>query len=130
MSNYDNLIGLYELLHVDEPFSQKVLRSSTSLQPSRLVIGGNDLMPYLAQWVRSVLLVCVLSITSTGWCDELGSGVQAFFDGNNELAVTTLTQVVEQSQASPRAFFFRGRANQRMGDLQAAIADFKHGASL
>ncbi|MDH3718089.1 MAG: hypothetical protein OES79_08200 [Planctomycetota bacterium] len=59
-----------------------------------------------------------------------GEGVHDYFAGNYQEAQQGLTQVVDAGSRDPRAYFFRGLANQRMGFEDAANEDFRIGSEL
>lgn len=59
-----------------------------------------------------------------------GEAVHDYFAGNYQQAQQRLTQVVDAGSRDPRAYFFRGLANQRIGFEDAANEDFRIGSEL
>jgi hypothetical protein len=59
-----------------------------------------------------------------------GNGVHAFFSGNMSRANEELTTAINSGSKDPRAYYFRGLTQMKMGYRDAAIADFQKGAKL
>lgn len=57
-----------------------------------------------------------------------GVGVHAYFDGRYEQACENLTQAIEAGSQDPRALYFRGLAERKLGRLDEAEADFSAAA--
>jgi hypothetical protein len=63
--------------------------------------------------------------------DQLyGQGVHAYYAGQWSEAMAALSLAVDQNSRDPRVFYFRGLTHNALGDLAAAEADFRIGASL
>lgn len=62
--------------------------------------------------------------------DLYGQGVHAYFDGDLQGAVTWLSEAIDQGTRDPRAYYFRGVAQLRLGDAAAAADDFRIGATI
>ena len=61
---------------------------------------------------------------------EYGSGVHAFFTGDNIAAHERLTAAIKGGSKDPRAFYFRGLVYLKLGRGPEAVMDFRHGAEL
>ena len=61
---------------------------------------------------------------------EYGSGVHAFFTGDNITAHERLTTAIKGGSKDPRAFYFRGLVYMKLGRGPEAVMDFRHGAEL
>ncbi|MBU4399720.1 MAG: hypothetical protein KKE86_10345 [Planctomycetes bacterium] len=61
---------------------------------------------------------------------EYGSGVHAFFTGDNIAAHERLTAAIKGGSKDPRAFYFRGLVYLKLGRGPEAAMDFRHGAEL
>lgn len=61
---------------------------------------------------------------------EYGSGVHAFFTGDNIVAHERLTTAIKGGSKDPRAFYFRGLVYLKLGRGPEAVMDFRHGAEL
>ena len=61
---------------------------------------------------------------------EYGSGVHAFFTGDNIAAHERLTAAINGGTKDPRAFYFRGLVYLKLGRGPEATIDFRRGAEL
>ncbi len=61
---------------------------------------------------------------------EYGTGVHAYFAGDNVRAYEALTSAIQGGSKDPRAFYFRGLAYLKLGRQAEAVADFRKGAEL
>ncbi|MCA9105914.1 MAG: hypothetical protein KDA83_10835 [Planctomycetales bacterium] len=62
--------------------------------------------------------------------DLYGQGVHSYFEGDLEGAINWLSEAIDQGTRDPRAYYFRGVAQLKLGDEQAAAADFARGAAI
>ncbi len=62
--------------------------------------------------------------------DLYGRGVHAYFAGDTTRANENLTAAIDAGSRDPRAFYFRGLAQQRGGDCFGAESDFQQAAAL
>lgn len=59
-----------------------------------------------------------------------GSGVHSYFAGDYQSAMSDLSSAIDAGSTDPRAYYFRGLAEMRMGKNAEAQADFDRGADL
>ena len=59
-----------------------------------------------------------------------GSGVHSYFAGDYARAKEDLSSAIDGGTKDPRPYYFRGMANMKLGQDDAARADFKRGAEL
>ena len=89
----------------------------------RLVVG---ILGLLGFWNGAAALAPAQQILD----DLYGQGVHAFHDRDFATSVRWLSEAIEQGTRDPRAYYFRGLSHLRLGDDQAASADFAQGAEL
>jgi hypothetical protein len=65
-----------------------------------------------------------------GLTDLYGNGVHAYFAGQPQQALETLTQAIDAGSQDPRVFYYRGLVWLAMNSPQAAEEDFARGAAL
>ena len=78
--------------------------------------------------LRIILLLFVVALTGHGRTvaqdsalnEVYGAGVHAYFDGHHPHAISALTAAIDGGMKDARAYYFRGLAQARMGDLRAA----------
>lgn len=86
----------------------------------------------------SLFCVVILSIGTMFGMNELngqqsfetayGNGVHHFFNGDYQKAIDSLTLAVGENAKDPRAYFYRGLANERLGN--SPESDFQLGARM
>jgi len=62
--------------------------------------------------------------------DLYGQGVHAFYQGDLETSARWLGEAIDQGTRDPRAFYFRGLARLKLGEVKQAEADFARGAEI
>lgn len=90
-------------------------------------------MNHRDRFLFSVVLVAGLTITTgldaqVNFETAYGNGVHYYFSGDYQKAVDSLSLAIDQDSADPRAYYYRGLANERLGN--AAESDFKTGARM
>jgi hypothetical protein len=81
--------------------------------------------------LSSVVMVAPLKAQVSDMAGTLYSeGVDAFFAGQSDQAVASLSRSIGANPNDPRAFYFRALARLRAGDSDGARADMKAGAEV
>ena len=87
--------------------------------------------------IRTLSLLALVSASFGGIAvgqdplDEMyGRAVHHFFRGDNVTAQEVLNEVIAAGSQDPRVYFYRGLAQARNGEIDAAMADFEQGAQL
>ena len=75
-------------------------------------------------------LVCLTICASVATASDLSDGMQLFFNGDFRNAQQQLSSLLQQGQHDARIYYFRGLTHKRLGNLEAAVADFKRGAQI
>ena len=71
------------------------------------------------------------ALSQDGMLDELyGRGVHAYFNHDYRSAHGLLSSAITSGTRDPRAYYFRGLANNRLGRPDEAKSDFHKGAEL
>lgn len=74
----------------------------------------------------------VLSVFASSFAiaSELSDSMQLYFDGRVQQALQNLNHLASSGSLDARVYYFRGLANHRLGQRDAANADFQKAAAL
>lgn len=78
----------------------------------------------------TITAVCLAVIASAASASDLNEGMQHFFDGKPDHALQTFNALIQRGDQDARIYYFRGLAQHRVGNVDAAVRDFKQGAEL
>lgn len=81
-----------------------------------------------SRWIFGLLAVGLMAASVQA--NELNDSIQLYFDGNFKAAHDQFTKLIDANKKDARAYYFRGLASMRLGDLAAADRDFATGAQL
>lgn len=84
----------------------------------------------LAGWLAGVALVTACPSWAAAADSDYADGVQHFFAGRYDEAVSALTTAVDAGTKDPRVYYFRAVALLRQGQSAAAASDMQDGAKL